>query len=174
MPATVAILAGRLRVGVSDAELAQLAARTDCRKVAYRDLPIACQGRADVWGGTTVSATMHAAHACGIRVFATGGCGGVHRDSGGFGMIHSHAAAYDVSSDLQRLAHTPVAVVCSGVKSILDIGNTLEYLETHDVPVVVYGPTDDFPGFFAARSGHRAQYHTQDLRELARIVRECR
>ncbi|MEE8390230.1 MAG: pseudouridine-5'-phosphate glycosidase, partial [Anaerolineae bacterium] len=137
LPATVAVLAGKARVGLSDAELtrlAQLAALASdqtARKVSLRDLPIVtAQGEN---GGTTVAATMYLAHRAGIRVFATGGIGGVHR---------GHPE--DVSADLLALASIPIVVVCAGAKAILDLPRTLEVLETHGVPVLGYG-TDEFP-----------------------------
>jgi len=133
VPATIAIHRGRLLVGLDDADLEALATAPlgTVDKVARPTLAAALAG--DGWGATTVSATMIAAHAAGIRVFATGGIGGVHR--GAFGGA-APAAHLDVSADLEELARTPVAVVCAGPKSILDVPGTLEYLETRGVPVV--------------------------------------
>jgi pseudouridine-5'-phosphate glycosidase len=141
VPATVAISNGRILVGLSPDELEALAAAAGPAKVSTRDLAAAL-GRPG-WSGTTVSATMIAAHLSGISVFATGGIGGVHR--GG-------ELSLDVSADLAELARTPVAVVCAGPKSILDVGRTLEVLESSGVPVVGWA-TDEVPGFFSRSSG---------------------
>ena len=141
VPATVAIRYGRLVVGLRHEELEALAQAEGVVKVSRHNLA-AAMGTAD-WAATTVSATMIAAHQAGIAVFATGGIGGVHR--GG-------AQTFDISADLEELARTPVAVVCSGPKSILDARLTLEYLETRGVPVVGCG-TDELPGFFSRSSG---------------------
>ena len=141
LPATIAVWQGRPTVGLADAELQALAQAKDVLKASRRDVALAAfQGRT---AATTVSGTMFLAHRAGIRVFATGGIGGAHREP---------ASAWDISTDLRELAHTPVAVVCAGAKSILDIPRTLEILETHAVPVVGYG-TDEFPAFFL-RSSH--------------------
>jgi pseudouridine-5'-phosphate glycosidase len=143
VPATIAVWQGRPTVGLNDAELVALAQARDVLKASRRDLPLAVfQGRT---AATTVASTMFLAHRAGIRVFATGGIGGAHREP---------ASAWDVSTDLRELAHTPVAVVCAGAKSILDIPRTLEILETHGVPVVGYG-TDEFPAFFLRCSDSR-------------------
>jgi pseudouridine-5'-phosphate glycosidase len=139
IPATVAVLGGRMRVGLEDAELEHLARSSSVRKLTLRDIPIAIADGAD--GATTVSATMRIAHAAGIRVFATGGIGGVHRGD------HT-----DVSADLPELARTPMIVVCAGAKAILDLPATLEWLETHGVIVLGWG-TNEFPAFFTRRSG---------------------
>jgi pseudouridylate synthase len=141
VPATVAIHFGRLVVGLRRAELEELAEAEGVLKVSRHNLAAALG--APGWGATTVSATMIAAHQAAIRYFATGGIGGVHR--GG-------ERSFDISADLQELARTPVAVVCSGPKSILDARLTLEYLETRGVPVVGCG-TDELPGFYARSSG---------------------
>ncbi|MGZ6379046.1 MAG: pseudouridine-5'-phosphate glycosidase [Candidatus Limnocylindrales bacterium] len=141
VPATVAVHFGRLVVGLRRAELEELTEATGVLKVSRHNLAAALGSAA--WGATTVSATMIAAHQTGIRVFATGGIGGVHR--GG-------ERSFDISADLEELARTPVAVVCSGPKSILDARLTLEYLETRGVPVVGCG-TDELPGFYARQSG---------------------
>jgi pseudouridine-5'-phosphate glycosidase len=144
VPATIAVLGGRCHVGLDAVQLERLATAPDVHKATTRDLPwLVATGRD---GATTVAATMRVAARAGIRVFATGGIGGVHR-----GAAHS----FDVSADLTELATTPVAVVSAGVKSILDIGLTLERLETLGVPVVVEG-SDDFPSFYSRTSGHRA------------------
>ena len=138
-PATIAVLGGVLRVGLDEEELACLAQGTEVRKVSRRDLPIVAARKED--GATTVAATMTAAQLAGIRVFATGGIGGVHRGH-----------PFDVSADLPELARTPVIVVCAGAKAILDLPLTLEWLETHGVPVLGYG-TDTLPAFYTPCSG---------------------
>lgn len=158
IPATVAISEGRLRVGLSAAELAELAALPAGSVMKASRPSLAAALASDGWAGTTVSATMLAAHAAGISVFATGGIGGVHR-----------GVPFDVSSDLDELARTPVAVVCAGPKSILDVAATLEVLETHGVPVVSLGqPT--IAGFFARDSGVPAPIVVPDEVALARLV----
>jgi pseudouridine-5'-phosphate glycosidase len=163
VPATVAIRAGRILVGLDEATLEQLARAPSgtVRKASRPSLAAALAG-----GGlaaTTVSATMIAADAAGIRVFATGGIGGVHR--GAFGSSPSA----DVSSDLEELARTPVAVVCAGPKAILDVPLTLEWLETRGVPVVTIGQ-DEVPGFYARRSGVRSPETAADAPAAARLV----
>lgn len=144
VPATIAVIDGRCRVGLSPEHLHQLATLPGVHKATTRDLPwlMATDGT----GATTVAATMRLAALAGIRVFATGGIGGVHRGA---------ATTFDISADLTELGITPVAVVSAGVKSILDIGATLEHLETLGVPVVVNG-SDEFPSFFSRSSGHPA------------------
>lgn len=139
VPATIAFLNGRPVVGLSDGELERLAQGTNIRKVSRRDMPIVAAFGLD--GATTVAATMYLAHRAGIGVFATGGIGGVHRGH-----------PFDVSADLPELAQTPVIVVCAGVKSILDLPLTLEWLETHGVPVLGYGSAE-FPAFYSRTSG---------------------
>jgi len=163
VPATVAIHDGRLLVGLDAAALEALATAPEgsVRKAARPSLAAALV--AGGWAATTVSATMIAAHAAGIRVFATGGIGGVHR--GAFGA----APTLDVSSDLEELARTPMAVVCAGPKSILDVAATLEYLETRGVPVLAIGQ-DDVPGFYARSSGLPAPASVADVAAAARIV----
>ena len=138
-PATIAVLQGQLRAGLTDLELQHLATAADVRKVSRRDLPIVVARQLD--GATTVASTMFVAHHFGIPVFSTGGIGGVHR-----------GWPFDVSADLPELAQTPVIVVCSGAKAILDLPLTLEWLETHGVPVVGY-QTDEFPAFYSRGSG---------------------
>jgi pseudouridine-5'-phosphate glycosidase len=158
LPATCAVVGGRLRVGLNVDELEYLGRPGRLvEKVSRRDLAAVVSGGAD--GGTTVAATMLVAALAGVEVFATGGIGGVHR--GG-------ESSMDISADLVELARTPVAVVCSGAKSILDIGRTLEYLETHGVPVVGFG-TDYFPAFYAPSSGLRVDRRVDTVEELARI-----
>lgn len=163
IPATVAIRAGRILVGLDDAALEALATAPtgSVFKAARPSLAAALTGGG--WAATTVSASMIGAHAAGIRVFATGGIGGVHR--GAFGR----AATLDVSSDLEELARTPVAVVCAGPKAILDLPLTLEYLETRGVPVVAIGQ-DEVPGFYSTSSGIHAPHVVADVAEAARLV----
>jgi pseudouridine-5'-phosphate glycosidase len=158
VPATVAIRDGRILVGLAPDELQALAIATRPTKVSTRDLAAAL-GRPG-WGGTTVSATMIAAHHTGIRVFATGGIGGVHR--GG-------ELSLDVSADLAELARTPVAVVCAGPKSILDVGRTLEVLESSGVPVVGWG-TDEMPGFLSRASGWPVSERVDDAAQAAGLL----
>ncbi|XP_052644856.1 LOW QUALITY PROTEIN: uncharacterized protein LOC128142667 [Harpia harpyja] len=159
VPATVGILRGRIHVGLTDEELEFLASSKNVVKVSRRDLPyVLSQGLS---GGTTVSGTMIAAHKAGIPVFVTGGIGGVHR--GGENTL-------DVSADLTELGRTPVAVVSAGVKSILDIGRTLEYLETQGVCVAAFGESREFPAFFSRQSGFQAPYHVRDEEEAAELI----
>ncbi len=139
MPATIAVLDGVIRVGLTDAELERLAYEDNVRKISRRDFAAAIVKKE--CGGTTVAGTMFAAHRAGIRVFATGGIGGVHE-----------VETLDISTDLQALADTPMIVVCAGAKAILDLPATLEYLETMAVPVIGYG-TDEFPAFYSRKSG---------------------
>eukprot|EP00075_Anas_platyrhynchos_P013880 XP_027303133.1 pseudouridine-metabolizing bifunctional protein C1861.05 isoform X2 [Anas platyrhynchos] len=159
VPATIGILRGQIHVGLTDEELQFLASSKNVVKVSRRDLPyVLSQGLS---GGTTVSGTMIAAHKAGICVFVTGGIGGVHR--GGENTL-------DVSADLTELGRTPVAVVSAGVKSILDIGRTLEYLETQGVCVAAFGESREFPAFFSRQSGFKAPYHVQDEEEAAKLI----
>jgi pseudouridine-5'-phosphate glycosidase len=138
-PATIAMLEGVIRIGLSDPELEVLANQDQVRKISRRDFATAIIKKE--WGGTTVAGTMFAAHQNGIKVFATGGIGGVHE-----------VETLDISTDLQSLADTPMIVVCAGAKAILDLPATLEYLETMSVPVVGYR-TDEFPAFYSNHSG---------------------
>ncbi len=168
VPATVAVHDGALLVGLDAGELERLATAPagSIRKAARPSLAIALAEGG--WAATTVSATMIAAHAAGILVFATGGIGGVHR--GALGVPGSAAPpSFDISSDLQELGRTPMAVVCAGPKAILDVPATLEYLETQGVPVLAVGQ-DELPGFFARSSGIRAPNVVADLSEAARFV----
>jgi pseudouridine-5'-phosphate glycosidase len=159
VPATIAIMGGKICVGLADAQLEMLGASADAMKVSRRDLPyVLAQGKL---GATTVAATMICAQLAGIEVFVTGGIGGVHRGA---------STSFDISADLQELAHTSVAVVCAGVKSILDIGLTLEYLETYGVPVVSVGQ-DGFPAFFTRESGFKADFRIDSPVELASFIR---
>ena len=169
VPATVALNAGRLLVGLAPDELEKLATAPagSVRKVSRPNLGAAIASGG--WGATTVAATMIAAHAAGIRVFATGGIGGVHRGALGSGA-GSAPATFDISADLDELARTPVAVVCAGPKAILDVPLTLEYLETRGVPVVSIG-IDEIPGFYARRSGIPASIAVADVTEAAGVIR---
>lgn len=158
VPATMAIIGGKLKVGLSEADLKVMCEAHDVGKVSRRDVPVyIASGRT---GATTVATTMLIAEMAGIRVFATGGIGGVHR--GG-------EVTMDISADLQELAHTSVAVVCAGAKQILDIGRTLEYLETMGVPVLGMG-TDEFPAFYCRSSGHKLDYAVSGPQEAADIL----
>ncbi len=168
MPATVAIHAGRLRVGLDEASLLALATAPagSVRKASRPSLAAAIADGG--WAATTVSATMIAAHAAGIVVFATGGIGGVHRGAIG-GALGGAAPTFDISSDLEELGRTPMAVVCAGPKAILDVPATLEYLETRGVPVVAVGQAD-LPGFYARSAGIPAPDSVADLAEAADLV----
>jgi pseudouridine-5'-phosphate glycosidase len=168
VPATVAIHDGRLLVGLDETALATLATAPagSVRKAARPSLAVSLV--AGGWAATTVSATMIAAHAAGIRVFATGGIGGVHRGAFGAGP-GGNPATLDVSADLEELARTPMAVVCAGPKAILDVPATLELLETRGVPVLAVGQ-DDLPGFFARSSGIRAPGSVPDVGAAAAVV----
>ncbi|HZY67524.1 MAG TPA: pseudouridine-5'-phosphate glycosidase [Devosia sp.] len=147
VPATVAIMDGCIRVGLTGADLERLAeAGATAAKASRRDLAALLMGK--VTAGTTVATTMQAADMAGISLFATGGIGGVHRGA---------ELSFDVSADLEELSRTPVAVVCAGAKAILDLPKTLEVLETKGVPVIGYG-TDDFPAFWTRSSGLRADH----------------
>ncbi len=159
VPATIAVLGGAVRVGLDDATLEEIAARDDVVKVSLRDLgTVVARG---LPGATTVAATSHAASRVGIRVFATGGLGGVHREA---------RDSWDESADLAALAQEPIVVVCSGVKSILDVPATLERLETLNVTVLGYG-TDRFPGFYLSDSGAAVDWRVDSPDEVASIVR---
>jgi pseudouridine-5'-phosphate glycosidase len=156
-PATVGILKGLVRLGFSPDELEELALSTDTIKVNRRDFSAAVVNKRS--GGTTVSGTMIVAHAAGVPLFATGGIGGVHRGESG-----------DISADLPELAQTPVVVVCSGAKSILDLPRTLEWLETHGVPVIGWG-CDSFPAFFSQDSGLAVSTRVDTVAEAAQLIR---
>jgi pseudouridine-5'-phosphate glycosidase len=158
LPATIGVLAGRITVGLSRAQIEDLAQRPfgSVRKCSRRDLPIVVARGED--GATTVAGTMIVAHGAGIRVFGTGGIGGVHR-----------GAPFDVSADLIELGRTPVAVVCAGPKAILDLPLTLEVLETHGVPIVGLG-TDTLPGFYTRSSGLPIDVRVETPREAAAII----
>ena len=158
VPATVGVVSGTPKVGLDDAELELMATAEGIEKLSARDLPVAAAK--GIHGATTVAATAHLAALAGVKIFATGGLGGVHRGA---------RESWDVSADLAALARTPVAVVCSGVKSILDVPATLEYLETAGVPVVGYR-TERFPGFYLADSGRPVDWSVADEKEAARLV----
>ncbi len=168
-PRTVAVIGGELRAGLSDDELELLARSPDVHKLSRRDLPIAV---AQGWhGATTVATTMWIAARFGIRVFSTGGIGGVHRLQVAGGKVQGGGGqmAADVSADLPELAQTPVAVVCAGTKAILDLPATLEWLETWGVPVVGY-QTDEFPAFYSRSSGLPVDVRVDTPQEAAAII----
>ena len=155
-PATIAIIGGRLKAGLTKDEIEHLGkAGRSVAKVSRRDLPVIVARGAD--GATTVTTTMIIAYMAGIKIFATGGIGGVHRGA---------ETTMDISADLEELAQTPVMVVCAGAKSILDLGLTLEYLETKGVPVIGYG-TDELPAFYTRHSGFGVDYRADSPEELA-------
>ncbi len=158
-PATIAVSGGRIKIGLSRQELQQFAQNSDPVKVSRRDLPVVLSQKLS--GGTTVAATMICAQIAGIPVFVTGGIGGVHREN---------EKTMDVSADLMELAHTNVAVVCAGIKSILDIPRTLEYLETHGVPVIGY-QTTEFPSFYTPSSGSMVQTRIDTPEDIARCMK---
>ena len=163
VPATIAIIGGRLKAGLSREEIEHLGkAGHAVAKASRRDLPALCARGAD--GATTVTTTMIIAHMAGIKIFATGGIGGVHRGA---------ETTMDISADLEELAQTPVMVVCAGAKSILDLGLTLEYLETHGVPVIGYG-TEELPAFYTRSSGFGVDYRVDTPAELAAMFRAQR
>jgi pseudouridylate synthase len=158
VPATIGVIGGTAKVGLDEVELELLASADDVPKLSARDLPVAAAKASH--GATTVAATAQLAAHAGIRIFATGGLGGVHRGA------HE---SWDVSADLSALARTPVAVICSGVKSILDVPATLEYLETMGVPVVGFR-TFRFPGFYLTDSGSPLDWSVEDEGEAARVI----
>jgi pseudouridine-5'-phosphate glycosidase len=157
VPATIGVLKGKVCIGMNEAELDELANSPSPRKVSKRDFATAAVKGEN--GGTTVAGTMFAAHQAGIKVFATGGIGGVHKES-----------AFDVSTDLQALASIPMIVVCAGAKAILDLPATLEYLETMAVPVVGY-QTDAFPAFYSRNSGLKASIKLDTPDEIVKLAR---
>ena len=159
IPATIAVVEGRIKIGLSNLELEQFAQGTKTVKVSSRDLPLAISQKQD--GGTTVAATMICARMAGISIFVTGGIGGVHRGS---------EKTMDISGDLMELARTNVAVVCAGIKSILDIPRTLEYLETQGVPVIGYR-TDEFPAYYTTTSGYSVQSRINTAEKIARCMK---
>ncbi|MBS9781058.1 MAG: pseudouridine-5'-phosphate glycosidase [Gammaproteobacteria bacterium] len=160
VPATIAIIGGRIKVGLTENDLEHLAkAGLSVTKVSRRDLPFVVAKKID--GATTVASTMIVAEMAGIELFVTGGIGGVHRGA---------EETFDISADLQELAHTNVGVVCAGAKSILDIALTLEYLETNGVPVVGVD-TDDFPAFYTQTSGFKVDYRLDTAEQIADALR---
>ncbi|NLC40273.1 MAG: pseudouridine-5'-phosphate glycosidase [Clostridiaceae bacterium] len=159
IPATIGIIKGRLIVGLTHDEIEYMGKEQGIAKASRRDLPFIVASGRD--GATTVAATMIIAEMAGVKVFATGGIGGVHRGA---------QETFDISSDLQELANTNVAVVCAGCKSILDIGLTLEYLETFGVPVLGY-QTEDFPAFYTRKSGYGVDYRVDSAEEAAQAIK---
>jgi pseudouridine-5'-phosphate glycosidase len=158
VPATIGIIKGRVKIGLTDEELESFGQNRSVEKVSRRDFPLLIAQKRD--GATTVAGTMIAAEWAGIRVFVTGGLGGVHRGA---------AESWDISADLTELMQTNVCVICAGVKSILDIPKTLEVLETSGVPVIGYG-TDEFPAFFTRSSGCPVLQRVDDLAAVASII----
>lgn len=156
-PATIAVLRGTIHVGLTDDELIEVAGSSSAMKISRRDFAAAIAHKAS--GGTTVAGTMFAADKVGIKVFATGGIGGIHREG-----------RFDISADLQALASTQMMVVCAGAKSILDLSSTLEMLETLGVPVLGYG-TNEFPAFFSRRSGLQTSARVDSPQEAADFAR---
>lgn len=156
VPATIAVIGGRLKAGCTKEEIVYLGQKgLNCAKASRRDLAVLAARGED--GATTVTTTMIIAHMAGIQIFATGGIGGVHRGA---------ETTMDISADLEELSKTPVMVVCAGAKSILDLGLTLEYLETHGVPVIGYG-TQELPAFYTRKSGFSVDYRMDTPQELA-------
>lgn len=156
VPATIAIIGGKLKAGLTPEEIEYFGKKGQAiAKASRRDLAVLCARGSD--GATTVATTMIIAHMAGIGIFATGGIGGVHRGA---------ETTMDISADLEELAHTPVLVVCAGAKSILDLGLTLEYLETHGVPVIGFG-TEELPAFYTRTSGFGVDYRIDTPQELA-------
>ena len=160
VPATIAIIGGRLKAGLSREEIEYFGKKgTAIHKASRRDLAVLCARRED--GATTVATTMIIANMAGIKIFATGGIGGVHRGA---------ETTMDISADLEELGRTPVMVFCAGAKSILDLGLTLEYLETKGVPVIGYG-TEELPAFYTRQSGFGVDYRIDTPEELAKAYR---
>ncbi len=160
VPATIAVIGGRLKAGLTPEEIEYFGKKGRAiAKASRRDLAMLCARGED--GATTVTTTMIIAHMAGIRIFATGGIGGVHRGA---------QTTMDISADLEELAHTPVMVICAGAKSILDLGLTLEYLETHGVPVLGY-QTKELPAFYTRHSGFGVDYQVNSPQELAQALK---
>jgi pseudouridine-5'-phosphate glycosidase len=159
IPASIAILNGRMKVGLSKGDIEYLGKEKNVWKVSLRDMPYVMAMKLP--GATTVAATMRIASMAGIRIFATGGTGGVHRGA---------AQTMDISADLKEMAHTNVAIVSAGVKSILDIGLTLEYLETQGIPVVTFGQ-DQFPSFYSKESGYLSPLRIDDESAIAKMLK---
>jgi len=159
-PATIAIINGKLKVGLAKDEIEYLGrSGKKIIKASRRDIPYLISKKVD--GATTVASTMIGAKMAGIKIFATGGIGGVHRGA---------EQSFDISADLQELAHTDVAVVCAGVKSILDLGLTLEYLETYGVPVLGY-KTKELPAFYTQKSGFEVDYQLNTVKQIANFLK---
>jgi pseudouridylate synthase len=159
VPATIAIMNGKLKVGLTREEIESLGKSHDVVKTSRRDIPFILAKGLD--GATTVASTMVIASLAKINIFATGGIGGVHRGA---------QETFDISADLQELAQTNVAVICAGAKSILDIGLTLEYLETQGVPVIGFG-TDELPAFYTSKSGFSVDYRIDTPEEIAQVLK---
>jgi len=159
IPATIGIIKGEIIVGLSNEQIKYLSKAKDVKKVSRRDLPIVLVNKWD--GATTVASTMYISKLAGINIFATGGIGGVHRDGNN---------TFDISSDLEELAQTDVAVICAGAKAILDIGLTLEYLETQGVPVIGFR-TEKFPLFYTNTSEHKVDFKADDVQTIAKIIK---
>lgn len=157
-PATIAIMNGKCYVGLSKEQLEYFGKATDVWKVSLRDIPYVISKK--LYGATTVAATMRIASMAGIKIFVTGGTGGVHRGA---------EISMDISADLTEMSHTSVAVVSAGVKSILDIGLTLEYLETKGIPVITYGQ-DEFPSFYSSKSGFTSPLRCDSAEEIAAVL----
>ena len=160
VPATIAVIGGRLKAGLSAEEIEYFGKKGQAiAKASRRDLAVLCARGED--GATTVTTTMIIAHMAGIKIFATGGIGGVHRGA---------ETTMDISADLEELGQTPVMVVCAGAKSILDLGLTLEYLETKGVPVIGFG-TEELPAFYTRKSGFKVDYRIDTVQELAKAFK---
>ena len=159
IPATIAIIKGRLKVGLTKKEIELLATNDEVRKISRRDLAVAVSQKLS--GSTTVASTMIIAKLAKIAVFATGGIGGVHRGA---------EKTFDISADLEELSKTNVCVVCAGTKAILDIGLTLEYLETKGVPVIGY-KTSELPAFYSSKSGFNVDYEIKTTSDIAKILK---
>ncbi len=157
-PATIGIIDGVGVIGMTSEEIEEFGKREGILKVSRRDLPVVMANK--LWGATTVATTMILAHMAGIKLFVTGGIGGVHREA---------TKTFDISADLEELANTPVTVICAGAKAILDLPLTLEYLETKGVPVLGY-QTQELPAFYTRRSGLKVDYALKDAKEAARII----
>ena len=157
IPATIALINGKIHVGIDNKHLEKLVSNPDVHKISVRDIGIALTRHWD--GGTTVAGTMFIAYKTGIRILATGGIGGVH-----------HEPAYDISADLLALAKTPLIIVCAGAKAILDLPATVEFMETNSIPVIGY-LTDEFPGFYSRTSGMKAQIRSDSPQDVVKIAK---
>lgn len=159
VPATIGIVKGKFKVGMTEEEIEYFAQAKDILKISRKDIPFAISQKKN--GATTVAGTMIIANMAGIKIFVTGGIGGVHRGA---------SESFDISADLMELANTDVVVVCAGAKSILDIGATLEYLETKGVPVLGY-QTDEFPAFYTRKSGFKIDYDMKTVEDVASFIK---